>query len=176
VRRSIAPCIWSYADAGGASRGWQTSAAADGNADVTFFDAMVTWLETHGCIDRTRIFVLGYSNGAQFANRLACDRPDVIAGIAVAAGRLPCAPAAAAPVIVSHGLGDRTAPYRLAVEASRVWATRNACSAPPATGAVGCSAASGCQAAETVFCTYAGGHEYDPSFTARAMEFFTNVR
>ncbi len=155
-----------------AARAWQSTPADQGNRDLLFFDAMLDWLEASACIDRRRVFVLGYSNGAQFASLVACERRSAIAGVASAAGRLPCAPAAPTPVIISHGLQDRTIAYARAVEASLAWANQNRCSAPPAAGVAGCVAGDGCAAAPIVLCTYAGGHEYDLLFTARAVRFF----
>jgi polyhydroxybutyrate depolymerase len=167
-----------YPEAVGDARGaraWQSTPADQGNRDLLFFDAMLDWLDSNACIDRRRVFVLGYSNGAQFASLVACGRRPAIAGLASAAGRLPCAPAGATPVILSHGLQDRTIEYARAVEASEAWAKHNRCSLPPATGATGCFAGNECSAAPTILCTYAGGHEYDLPFTERAVRFFQEI-
>ena len=172
IARSWPEAIVVYPDAAPPSRGWEGGVAGKQNRDLQFFDAMLDWLDRDGCIDRSRIFVLGYSNGGQFAYRVACERASAVAGVAVAAGRLPCTPDRTVPVIASHGLADTTAPYSLAVKAMQLWSQRNACKSPPAAGAAGCSAAAGCETAPTVLCTYPGGHDYDPSFTARAVEFF----
>jgi poly(3-hydroxybutyrate) depolymerase len=160
---------------GGTPPSWQTPAETARNGDLRYFDAVLAWLAEHACIDQARVFVLGYSNGAQFANLLACQRRTVIAAVASAAGRLPCAPPEATPAILSHGLGDRTIPYMEAVAASRVWAETNRCTAPPPAGTPGCFTPDGCEAAPVALCTYAGGHEYDVSFTAEAMAFFRRV-
>jgi polyhydroxybutyrate depolymerase len=133
---------------------------------------MLGWLDEHACVDRARVFAIGYSNGGQFANVLACERAGVVAGIAVAAGRLNCSPASSMPVVMSHGLADRTIGYAQAVEASKTWAAANACTAPPDAGVQGCVAASACADAPVVLCTHAGGHEYHLPFTATAVEFF----
>jgi polyhydroxybutyrate depolymerase len=175
--------IYPEGSTGAANRqpGWQTTAtpgsdSARGNADIQFFDAMLAWLESHACIDRQRVFVMGYSNGAQFANLLACERGDSIAGAAVAAGRLPCRPSAAKPVVISHGLQDRTIGYDQAVIASRVWAERNGCAAPPKAGILGCVTGQECSVSPTTLCTHAGGHEYDLQFTRTVVDSFRQVR
>jgi polyhydroxybutyrate depolymerase len=175
VARAWPEAIVVYPDAAAPSRAWQGGVDGEDNRDLRFFDAMLSWLDTHGCIDRSRVFALGYSNGGQFTHRLACERDEQLAGIAVAAGRLTCTPRRAMPVIVSHGLADTTAPYPLAVQATTSWSQQNACKAPPASGVAGCSAATGCGDAASVLCTYPGGHDYDPPFTARAVEFFKAV-
>jgi len=154
---------------------WQGRPGELGDKDLKFFDAMLAWLDAHACADRARTFVLGYSNGAQFSNTLACERRSALAGAAIAAGRLNCAPLAATPLIWSHGLADRTASYGVAVEGIKTWATRNGCAAPPKAGTPGCFVGDGCTAAPLTFCTHPGGHEYDLPFTRAAIEFFKSL-
>lgn len=154
---------------------WQGRSGELGDRDLKFFDAMLAWLGEHACIDRQRVFVIGYSNGAGLAYVLACERGDTIAAVAIASGRLNCTPSRPTPVIISHGTQDTTIPYTQAVAAARAWATRNSCAAPPKTGTAGCYAADGCSASPLTVCTYAGGHEYNAPFTATAMDFFKNA-
>ena len=153
---------------------WQNRPAELGDRDLAFFDAMLAWLESRGCIDRRRVFVLGYSNGAGLAHLLACARAGVIAGTAIAAGRLSCTPSSAMPIVLSHGVRDQSIDYGQAIAAAKTWGTANRCAAPPAPGAPGCVAATGCTTATTV-CTHGGGHEYDPAFTKVAADFFKAV-
>jgi len=150
---------------------WQNRSGELGDRDLAFFDAMVAWADQHACIDRARVFVLGYSNGAGLAYLLGCERSAAVAGLAIAAGRMSCRTSTAKPVVMSHGTSDGTIPYDQAVEASKAWATANGCAAPPATGAPGCTHAQSCTAAPVSLCTYRGGHEYDASFTRTAAEF-----
>jgi polyhydroxybutyrate depolymerase len=55
------------------------------------------------------------SAGAFMANRLACDRADVVAAIAPIAGTLgsarPCAPSRPVSVLAVHGTGDQVVPF-----------------------------------------------------------------
>jgi poly(3-hydroxybutyrate) depolymerase len=164
-----------HAEATGAPAAWQAPADTPANRDLDYFDALLDWLAANACTDPERLFVLGYSNGAQFASLLACVRTERIAAVASAAGRLPCTPADAVPVILSHGLGDRTIAYTEAVSASRAWAEVNRCVAPPRTGTPGCFAAESCGSAPVTLCTSAGGHDYDVTFTAQAIGFFRRV-
>ena len=69
--------------------------------------AVLDWVQQNHCIDETRVFVMGYSNGANFTSVLACERASAIAGVAIASGSLSCALPAAKPVILSHGLWGR---------------------------------------------------------------------
>lgn len=160
--------------AGSAAPSWQGQPGELGDRDLAFFDAIVAWLDAHACVDRARVFVLGYSNGAGLAHLIACERRGAIAGAAIAAGRLSCRPAAPMPIIMSHGLQDGTIGYAQGVEASRSWAVANGCTAPPRAGVQGCVAADGCRAA-TRLCTHPGGHEYETAFTKAATEFFQSV-
>jgi polyhydroxybutyrate depolymerase len=155
---------------------WQGRPGEAADRDLRFFDAMLAWLDERQCVDRSRVFVMGYSNGAGFANVLACARSDRVAGIALAAGRPTCAAGTPKPVIIGHGLRDQTAGYTQAVQAARAWSTVNACRMPPATGATGCAVASGCARGAVTMCTYPGGHEYNTAFTRTFLEFFQGVR
>ena len=159
------------AGGGGFQPSWQTESGDGENRDLVFFDTMLMWLKANHCIDENRVFVMGYSNGARFSSLLACERADVIAGVAIASGSLSCAPPKPQPVILSHGLSDSTIPYDRAVDAARTWAARNGCSAPPKSGALGCFAATACSAAPVTLCTYDGGHEYNEPFNRTLVDF-----
>jgi polyhydroxybutyrate depolymerase len=151
---------------------WQGRAGEHGDQDLLFFDAMLAWLGERACVDEKRVFVLGYSNGAGLANLLACERPDAIAGVALAAGRPTCAPVRPAPVVIGHGTRDATIGYEQAIAASQAWSKVNGCSAPPRAGTPGCFAASSCTGAPVILCTHQGGHEYSPPFTREAVGHF----
>jgi poly(3-hydroxybutyrate) depolymerase len=157
--------------AGGFQPSWQGRPGDMEDRDLVFFDAMIDWLRANHCVDLKKVFVMGYSNGAGLAGVLACERGDKIAGIAIASGRLSCAPAGSRPVILSHGLSDPTIRYEAGIEASRAWAAANQCAAPPKIGAPGCFAASPCSGAPLTFCTFDGGHEYNDPFTKTFADF-----
>jgi polyhydroxybutyrate depolymerase len=67
-------------------------------------------------IDRTRIYVTGYSNGAALSIRAACEMADTVAAIGTVAGPYPelpggCRPARPVPVIAFHGTADPVVRY-----------------------------------------------------------------
>lgn len=161
---------------GGLSPSWQGRAGELGDRDLAFFDAMVQWLDEKGCIDKSRVFVLGYSNGAGLAYLLACQRSSAVKGVAIAAGRLGCQPSGSKPVIMSHGVRDSTIGYDSAVESSKTWAGVNGCVAPPKAGVPGCVQGQSCASGAVTLCTHGGGHEYDASFTKAAVEFFQSIK
>jgi len=87
--------------------------------------------------------VVGHSNGAFMAHRLACDRADVVAGIVAFAGAQwndasRCRPTRAVDVLVLHGDADdtvlyeggatRRAAYPSARQTALTWASKNGCS------------------------------------------------
>lgn len=76
--------------------------------DIAFVDAMIAFLDAGFTIDPARIFGSGFSNGAQFTNRLAVERSEVFAALAAHAGALsvPIVPARALPFVASVGTMD----------------------------------------------------------------------
>ncbi len=87
--------------------------------DYALFDALLAELSGDYCLDLDRVFVVGHSLGASFANSLACARGDVIRGVGSVAGRIwdaPCSGPTAAMLMhnpdddlvpVSRGLAAR---------------------------------------------------------------------
>lgn len=64
--------------------------------------------------DMTRLFVVGHSNGAFMANRLACERSQRIAAIVSLAGAVDaemCQPTQPVSVLTVHGSEDQLVPY-----------------------------------------------------------------
>ena len=155
---------------------WQRRAGELGDRDLQFFDAIVAWLTEHHCIDTTRIFAFGYSNGAGLASLLACERSDQLAGLAIASGRLACQPPHSKPVAITHGLGDASVAYAEGRRSALAWTSQNSCKAPPKMGAPGCFQATGCSSAPVLMCTSPGGHEYSSAFTKPALELLQQVK
>ncbi len=66
---------------------WQMSSSG-GPDDVRFITDMIGNLSRTVNIDTRRIYAVGISNGGYFTERLACDMPDRLAGIAVVAASM----------------------------------------------------------------------------------------
>lgn len=104
----------------GAAGSWNAGACCfpasrDQLDDVAFLDEVLTLVRTKALIDPDRVFVTGGSNGAMMALRYACERPDVVAAVAVVAGPLiaeRCAPATSVDVLVLHGARDTVVPLK----------------------------------------------------------------
>lgn len=95
---------------------WQGAPYSPAVDDVRFVDDLLDELERTLCVDRSRIFAAGKSNGGGFAGILACRMPDRIAAFGVVAGAFypqggACHPSRPAPVLEIHGKSDTTIPY-----------------------------------------------------------------
>ncbi|MCE9580486.1 MAG: hypothetical protein K8W52_45625 [Deltaproteobacteria bacterium] len=96
---------------------WDLEGLPAANDDIALFDALVTEIEAHYCVDPHRIFATGFSRGGFFVNHLACERGDVLRAIAPQSGggpywgdyngdgRLVC-PTPPVPALVIHGNAD----------------------------------------------------------------------
>lgn len=113
-------------------------AQADGVDDVQFVRDMLSELENRLCIDSTRIYATGMSNGGFLSHRLGCELSDKIAAIGPVAGhlvQLACEPARPVPVAHFHGTLDTLVPYAgnaslsfpPVEESIASWAQRNGC-------------------------------------------------
>lgn len=112
--------------------------------DVAYLSEVVLELRYRYRIDSRRIYVVGHSNGAFMAHRMACDQAPWIAAIASHAGAVwkdasRCKAAGGSPSVLQvHGTNDGTIdyqggkkatlePFPGAVETVTQWATRNGC-------------------------------------------------
>jgi poly(3-hydroxybutyrate) depolymerase len=81
--------------------------------DVGFLTKLITNLTDSGLADPGRVYVTGFSNGAGMAYRMACERPDKVAGIGVVEGALVthCDPGRPVATMIFHGTADRNVPF-----------------------------------------------------------------
>lgn len=81
------PTLFVYLAARQDGQGRFTWAGRDGREpDLALFDEIVAEMERRYCVDRGRIFLVGHSLGASFANSIACARADAVGGLASVAG------------------------------------------------------------------------------------------
>lgn len=83
---------------------------------VAALSELIGRLTANGAVDPGRVFVVGHSNGAFMAHRLACERPELLRGIVAVAGTEPldrsaCKAPAGLRVLQLHGDADRIVPY-----------------------------------------------------------------
>ncbi len=82
--------------------------------DLAYLTAVLTDVVTAFGADGNRIFVVGHSNGAFMANRLACERSEQIAAVVSLAGAVDpatCHPAQRVSVLTVHGTADPLVQY-----------------------------------------------------------------
>lgn len=84
--------------------------------DVAFINYLINVFDSFHCIDRSRIYVNGLSNGGGMTNRIACEMADVVAAVGTVAGAYTefpggCHPARPVPVMAFHGTDDPIVPY-----------------------------------------------------------------
>lgn len=86
--------------------------------DKSFLLALIEEFQRRAAIDPSRVYAIGYSNGAQMAFRLAFQLSDTFAAIAAVAANLPeednldCAPVGKPiPVLLISGTKDPISPY-----------------------------------------------------------------
>jgi polyhydroxybutyrate depolymerase len=86
-----------------------------GSSDQRFLITLIGHLTSTLCVDRHKLYVAGYSNGAFMASALACTDAGKIAAVATVAGiQAPsaCHPSRRVPVIAFHGTADPFVPYK----------------------------------------------------------------
>jgi polyhydroxybutyrate depolymerase len=85
--------------------------------DVGFLLAVADDVSTRGLVDPARIYVVGLSNGAAMAGRLACEQPERFAAVAQVAGTAAvpvaerCRRSTPLPLLSIHGTSDWATPY-----------------------------------------------------------------
>ena len=85
--------------------------------DIGYLAAVIDDVAARAPVDPRRIYVIGMSNGATMAGRLACELPDRLAAIAQVAGTAAAAlverdiPGSPLPILEIHGTADRYARY-----------------------------------------------------------------
>jgi len=137
--------------------------------DVAYLTAVLEDVVGAFGADKSRLFVVGHSNGAFMANRLACARSERIAAIVGLAGAVDtatCHPAKPVSVLTVHGTSDRLiqyaggkagflGPYASADSTLAFWAQANGCQGPRTSGKqlhLTCDST----AAETAVSSYSG--------------------
>jgi polyhydroxybutyrate depolymerase len=84
--------------------------------DVQFTRDLLALVESQYCIDPSRVYATGMSNGGFLSHRLACALSDTIAAVAPVAGVLgidptTCVPTRPVPILDFHGTADPVVPY-----------------------------------------------------------------
>lgn len=125
------------------------SPISEPTSDLAFVRDLVEELESGACVDSSRLYAAGFSNGSALAFALACDGTTTFAAYAGVSGPYwadSCTKSPPASVIYFHGLQDKVVDYDGADtvigllppvnEAMASWAAHDACPAASATTTV----------------------------------------
>jgi polyhydroxybutyrate depolymerase len=110
--------------------------------DSAYLRRVIEDVQARWKIDASRIFTIGVSNGGFMGHRMACDHPDLVAGIVSIAGAIEIDPALCKPregvhILHVHGTKDSvihfdggsfTGPYPSAPESVQRWLELDRCS------------------------------------------------
>ncbi len=92
---------------------YSTSEPADGDLDLV--GATLDYIEAGYCVEPTRFYAAGVSNGGGEASRVACAMAGRFSGVAIVSGdyrdRPPCHPTRQVSVFDLHTLTDKVVPY-----------------------------------------------------------------
>jgi polyhydroxybutyrate depolymerase len=99
---------------------WNSAPSGSGFAqvdDVAYLRALIEEAKNTYHVDHTRIVLLGHSNGAFMAYRMACEASDIVTAIGALAGSVfggieTCTPSGAVSVLDMHGTSDTVVPYQ----------------------------------------------------------------
>ena len=87
---------------------------SDPSSDLAFVRDLVKDVKAEACIDASRVYAAGFSNGAVLALALACDGTTKFAAYGAVSGPFwndSCRKAPPASIIYFHGLKDKVVPY-----------------------------------------------------------------
>jgi polyhydroxybutyrate depolymerase len=90
--------------------------------DVGFARAIVEQLTRAACVDRSRVYATGFSNGGFLSHRLGCEASDMFVAVASVAGTLGverCTPSQPVSALHIHGRADGIVPF--AGDSSKGW-------------------------------------------------------
>lgn len=110
--------------------------------DVGFVRDLIDAARRDLCIDDKRIFAMGFSNGAMFSHRLACELAGTISAVGPVSGSLmvsPCTPTRPVALLHMHGTADPIVGYHGGGSGSfpdiptmiSDWAKRDGCTGAP---------------------------------------------
>jgi polyhydroxybutyrate depolymerase len=155
--------VFAYADARH-PLSWDLETPRD-NKDVAYVVSLVDAIASRLPIDRTRVFMSGYSNGGFFANVVACQRSDLVRAIASNAGGAPynqaerwpngfpkCPGQKAVAAMALHGRRDFGVTLDSGRFSAEYWAAVDGCNVAEmeTTGYIECLSYRGCPAGKNV--------------------------
>lgn len=133
--------VWVYLPMAGSNRRWTDTPERAGPDDVAFLSALLSRELAEHALDAQRVYGFGFSNGGFMLQRLACERPGLLAGLALVGANLRDPIKASCqtgplPILFFNGSADPVvypegrAAYRFGSleDLLTFWSTRNQCS------------------------------------------------
>lgn len=164
-------------DPEGARPGWQIVPGGQPphkDRDVRFVDVVIEQMQKQYKIDPNRIYAIGHSNGARFANVLWKARGEKFAAFCAAAaqGGLMIRDATPRPIFAIAGENDRIVPYEGQVRSMEVyrWVLKTDPSKAVTKGYA--KSEPGVNGTELVTYLHPGGHEFPLDALPLVVEFF----
>ena len=161
-------------DPRGLKTGWQGAAGQGGDADIAFYDALLSDLEAKLPVDRSRIYLMGHSNGSYFVSLLRNERGQAIAATANSSGQ-PTRLIHTDPVrsmFMSMGQFDATVPYAQQKKAVPVAAAHLGVDPATAKAAGFLTTETGPNGIELAVYDYPAGHRPPPELPGLLVAFF----
>jgi polyhydroxybutyrate depolymerase len=132
----------------GPNQTWQLSGTG---SDGAYIDGLVATVSRALCVDPSRVYAAGFSQGAAFAIFYACARPGRVAALATVAVDFQLGCTKPISILAFHGTADPAVPYQdgavgLSLPGVKVrgtllnlsdWARLDQCRTPPTTTTVG---------------------------------------
>jgi polyhydroxybutyrate depolymerase len=88
---------------------WDTTSQRASNPDLQFVSALLDQIESTQCIDTSRVYASGFSDGSFMVSLLACTMSNQFAAIAAVSGlqlQKPCKTTRRVPILAFHGTAD----------------------------------------------------------------------
>jgi poly(3-hydroxybutyrate) depolymerase len=148
--------------------------------NYTFIRTLMTDLEERLCIDKTRVFITGFSMGGMFTNALACAHNDWFRGFAPVEGGGPesCADTDAKPAVIIHqGTADTIVGPEMGEASRDFWVLQNGCEESTVSSYNGCVTYEGCQEGRpVVYCVGDWDHTIDSVAVSNIWTFFSGLK
>ncbi len=169
------PAIFVYPDGldAGDGAGWPN----EGGRDVAFFDALLKQLTENYCVDEARVFSTGHSYGGMMTHTLACQRGDLLRGVAPVAGAAYFAGSSCTGPVAfwgAHGDPDEAVDYEAGVSAMERLLETNGCDEASATAtepAEYCARYACDSGYPVTWCPHDQNHDF-PDFAAESIKSF----
>jgi polyhydroxybutyrate depolymerase len=163
-------------DPKGLRSGWQTEFGQLGDRDLKFFDAVLATLHEKFSVDDSRIYAMGFSNGAFFTYLLWEQRPKIFAAFAPCSGRIFSAVhlTVPKPAFIVAGDADDRIGANPRDEAIKIVRDLNGATGTGASCGDGCTLYPAPKGNGVRVLIFHGGHEFPANTSASVVAFFKN--